>query len=180
MERQAIERLAMDVALGELNEDAAALLDAYLASHPEARPWAQQMKTVCARTQNAIDLKTRRNDTSICVPAAGGRRWTSIRWAGPLRWAAVVTISLLLGAAIGRRTETHETPSGPSVVIETTRDVGPRSWQEILAEPDKGFWGAKAAAMLHSKSYRGTSSQPSLWQTLRQLQKGHDHEPSRQ
>ena len=43
MEREAIERLAMDSAAGELNQDAEALLRTYLAEHPQANEWAEDM-----------------------------------------------------------------------------------------------------------------------------------------
>ena len=38
MERETIERLAMDRTLGELDTDTTALFDAYLAEHPEVQP----------------------------------------------------------------------------------------------------------------------------------------------
>lgn len=180
MERLIIERLAMDVALGELNEDAAALLDAYLAEHPEARPWAQQMRTVCTRTQEAIDMKTQRSDASICGPSVFARRRASIHWAGALRWAAVVMVSLLIGVGIGRRPQPLATTPTATVAVETARSEGPKSLQEILIDPGKGFWEAKAAALWQSKPHRSDAPQPGLWETIRQLQRGYNNEQSRQ
>ena len=58
MERETIERLAMDLALGELNEDATTLFEAYLAEHTEAKRWAEPMTQTCIRTREAIMQKT--------------------------------------------------------------------------------------------------------------------------
>jgi hypothetical protein len=176
MERQMIERLAMDAALGELNEDAEALLNAYLAEHAEARTWAQSMTAVCAQTRNAIDTRTTRNDT-LTVPAL---LRTSIHWARAARWAAVVMVSLLIGVGIGRRPEPLATAPPVNVVLDTTRRATVRSWQEIVRAPGNGFWESKAAAVWQSKPYRTSVSQPNLWEAFKQLQKGHDYEQSRQ
>ncbi len=174
MERQAIERLAMDAALGELNEDAEAMLSAYLSEHTEARAWAQSMTAVCTRTRNAIDAGTTRSDT-LTVPA---HRRTSIHWAPVARWAAVVMISLLIGAGIGRR----PSPTAPSVnaTIETPQNADSRSWRDVVREPGNGFWESKATALLQSSPHRAAASQPNLWETLRKFQKGHNYEQSRQ
>jgi hypothetical protein len=171
MERQMIERLAMDAALGELNEDASALLDAYLAEHPDAREWAKQMTSLCERTQAVICEKTQQKEVS-----ARACRRVRIHWATPARWAAVVVISLTIGASVDRWLKPHPIPSSPTVAVETTRSGGPRSWQEVLSDSSGGFWQAKAAAMWQSKPQRTTHSQPSLWETFRQLQKERSHE----
>jgi hypothetical protein len=180
MEHQIIERLAMDAALGELNEDAEALLDAYLAEHPDARRWAQHMQTVCARTQEAIDIKTRRKDAPTCIPAAIRPQRIVVPWARLGRWAAVVAISLIAGAVIGRWAGTHAIAPETNVAVETMHSGGFKNWQELLSEPGKGFWEAKAAAIWRSEPRRNANPQRNLWETLRQLQKGHNHEQSHQ
>ena len=58
MEREAIEKLAMDSAAGQLNEDAETLLKEYLAEHPEAKKWFQDMQEIYANIQVAFNEKT--------------------------------------------------------------------------------------------------------------------------
>ena len=137
------------------------------------RPWAKSMTAACAQTRDAIDIKTTRND----MPAMPTRRWASIRWAPAARWAAVVMISLMIGVGIGRR----PSPTTPSVnvAIDTPRNTGARNWQDMVRRGN-GFWGSKAAALLQSSPRRAAAPQPNLWETLRQLQKGHNYEQSRQ
>jgi len=171
MEREIIERLAMDAALGELNEDAAALLDAYLTEHPEMRQWAQQMTAVCTRTQEAISEKTQPKE-----PPAPIARHLRIHWAAPLRWAAVVAVSFAVGAGVSRQLKPEPVVSRPTVAVATARDAGPRSWQEVLTDSSGGFWQAKAAALWQSKPQRTTRPLPNLWETVKQLQKEHGHE----
>ena len=55
MEREIIERLAVDLAAGELNEDVEALFRSYLAEHSEADKWAQDMLQVYEKTETAIE-----------------------------------------------------------------------------------------------------------------------------
>lgn len=181
MERQIIERLAMDAALGELNEDTEALLNAYMAEHPDARQWAEQMSATCTRTQDAIRAKTRRSEAPACPPAAFVRQRMPVRWAGAVRWAAVIVISFLIGMGTGRRPEPSMVAPPTNVAAEMAPSAGhDRSWQEIVREPGNGFWESKAAAMWQSKPYQAAKPQPSLWEAFRQLQKGNNHESSRQ
>ncbi|MHC4169718.1 MAG: hypothetical protein ACYSWQ_22455, partial [Planctomycetota bacterium] len=59
MERDAIERLAIDSASGELNDDAETLLREYLAGHAEANRWAEEVQWLCEKTEAAIHAKTK-------------------------------------------------------------------------------------------------------------------------
>jgi hypothetical protein len=174
MERETIERLAMDATVGELNEDAETLLNAYLAEHPDMRDWAQQMDAACTRVRKALDTGTRGND----VPTISIRRHPSIRWAVAGRWAAVVMIAVLAGIQIGRRPEPVPNEQLTGVTIETARSGSFRSWQDILR--GNGFWESKAAAVRQATPRRASAPQPSLWEAFGQLQKGHNYEQSRQ
>ena len=57
MRREIIERLAIDSAAGELNEDMEALFRAYLAEHSEAKKWAEDLSDVFEKTEAAIAAK---------------------------------------------------------------------------------------------------------------------------
>jgi hypothetical protein len=177
MERQAIERLAMDLALGELNEDAAALFDAYLVEHPQAQPWAQSMKTICLRTQETIHAQTCPMGMPARQTAAQVYR-RPVSWGRVSRWAAVVAIALAIGIGAGRWLEPSQRASRPAVAVETTRRTLRNDWRQVLNESGGGFWESKAAAALQSPP-RGPSdlqgSQPSLWEMLKQRQKEHRH-----
>jgi hypothetical protein len=176
MERQAIERLAMDLALGELNEEAAALFEAYLAEHPEAGQWAQPMKAICLRTQDAIHTKTQQLTTPAHRSTA--LRRVPIGWARLGRWAAVVTIALALGAVADRWLK-HDVPAPRlTVAVESTRNPLREDWRRVLNEPGQSFWESKAAAALGSKperSHAQPASQPNLLEMFKQRQKERNH-----
>jgi hypothetical protein len=178
MERQVIERLAMDLALGELNEDAATLFDAYLAEHPEARSWAQPMKTICTRTQEAIHAKTRDLGVPACRPAAQVHRSVPVRWVRLSRWAAVVAVSLGVGMGAGRWLESPTLTSPRIVALEGGRNTWQKDWYQVSNESGQGFWESKAAATLRSepdRSSRRLESPPSLLEMLKQRQKERRH-----
>ena len=78
MQREIIERLAMDRTLGELTEDAAALFETYLGEHPEIQEWAGQMAQTCELTRETINkktqvLKTGYTATAVRFPCARDR-----------------------------------------------------------------------------------------------------------
>ena len=58
MEREQIERLAIDSAAGELNEDMQALFEEYIAGHPEAKKYVEDMLGIYENTDAAIIAKT--------------------------------------------------------------------------------------------------------------------------
>lgn len=152
MEREIIERLAIDCALGELNEDTATLFDAYCAEHPEAQRWAEQTSQTCTRTRKAIDKKTRR--------AAGEghshkprRHWlVQVNWAVLARWAAVIVISLGIGAGLTRWSGPRVSKSN-DIVVQAGPVAAQKGWERVLGEPGQGFWQAKAVALLRPRPY---------------------------
>jgi hypothetical protein len=172
MEHEVIERLAMDAALGELSEDAAALLNAYLAEHHDERQWAERMTTICERTQHALYRKSGSKELPACMTASPRHRQVSIPWAAVTRWAAVVVVSAVIGAGAGRWLKPHPVQSGLNVAVETVGRTVPRSWQEVMSGSTNGFWQAKANAMLQSRPQRAPRSQTNFWETLRQRQSG--------
>jgi anti-sigma factor RsiW len=172
MERQAIERLAMDAALGELNDDAATLFEAYLTEHPEARQWARPMKAICERTREAVAART----ASAALPprraAPPARRISRARLANAGRWAAVVIVSLALGAAAGRRGKPPtESISHVAASAETGRGPARRDWRAVLNGRGEGFWEAKAVATRQRHPGGGSyEPRPSPWEMLKQRQ----------
>ena len=175
MKREAIERLAMDRALGELNEDATTLFEAYLAEHAEARQWAEPMTQTCTRTREAIARKTQPSSAQLAPPKP-----FRVDWSVPARWAAVIAVAAILGAAVGRRSAPPPTQGPETVVVWTApRQAGPEGWRRILNDSEQGFWQTKAVAMLQSQPRevpRSTESEPSLWDRYRQFRKERSHE----
>jgi anti-sigma factor RsiW len=117
MTHEQIERLAMDRLAGELNTDAEALLEQYLAANPQARPWADEMATVYTQMQAAIatridDVESASSAPSLCrtVDLNAGR-WSV------LGRAAVVIFAVLIGMGIGRWSQPPNITSKPTDVV---------------------------------------------------------------
>lgn len=175
MERETIERLAMDRALGELDADTTALFETYLADHTEAQVWAQAMSQACGRTREAIH---RRTQTVASVPHIPTAIAMPLAWGAPARWAAVILISLSLGATAGRWSRPETSPA-KTVVVRTPPSRSAEGWRQILSQPDRGFWEAKAVAMLQPRAettpdVRG--SRRGLWDRYRQSTKELNYE----
>jgi anti-sigma factor RsiW len=178
MERQIIERLAIDHALGELDADTAALFEAYLAEHAEARPWAQAMAQTCTQTREAIRQKTQPTDEHPRLDRTGTPWPRTIPWQTYGRWAAVILVSLAIGAAVGQRFRAPvSTPK--TVVLRAQSTAEPQGWRQILSKPERGFWETKAVAMLQPKTNEIPSTHPGrrgLWDRYRQQRKGRSYE----
>ncbi len=176
MQRETIERLAIDHALGELDADVTALFEAYLAEHADARHWAEPMMRTCTQTREAIEKKTQPDEAITCrEPIRLRIDRTAIG-----RWAAVIAISALLGVTIGRWSRPPETQKPETVVVRAAApDAGPDGWQRVLSEPEQGFWQTKALAMLQSQPREipgPTASQSSLWDRYRLFRKERSRE----
>jgi hypothetical protein len=151
MEREIIERLAIDSAAGELNEDVEALLRAYLAEHPEAGPDSEEMLRVYKETAAAVEAKTRGTDAG--KPAVKMNRRTYPAWRSFGRLAAALIFGALIGFAGGRRHTTGATgrvafikPQRPAEQVKTISD---------LKEEYAGtFWGDKVLALMEQKPGR--------------------------
>ena len=57
MKRERIERLAIDCAARELNEDSEVLFKTYLTEHPDANKWALDIWDIYEKTKEAIDAE---------------------------------------------------------------------------------------------------------------------------
>ncbi|MCP4708828.1 MAG: hypothetical protein GY869_09400 [Planctomycetes bacterium] len=165
MEREVVERLAMDRAGGELSDDGVKLLEEYLEGHPEAKVWVAEMEelyAMCAETVagerhqeqlNAIgsmDSCFRRNDNG-----RGNDRLLTLG-----RWAAVILMALGAGIFLGRwsveslEVETTETiqvvQAEPKEGLET-KVQKIMEGDEEASESARGFWEAKIVATLGAK-----------------------------
>ena len=150
MEREAIERLAIDSAAGELNQDAEALFKTYLAEHPRAKQWAENVRQIYEKTEAAINTKTTGDYASGQTRFIKPNRLLQINWMRLASWAAVVMFGTFIGFAAGRWDRSDKTyrivlpePGRASGRIETISD---------LKEKYAGtFWGDKMLALLERK-----------------------------
>jgi len=168
MERERIERLAMDEALGELTEDAAALFHAWLAEHPQAKEWVGGIQSTCDKVRTAVEQKTageiRPERVVRVVPLVRRVQWLSLT-----RWAAVVTLALVFGLQVGRQARplppAHE-PAAPAPAVHAQG----LQWVRPAPGSAPSFWQAQAVALLHAKPQADGvwDARENLWERYRQ------------
>jgi hypothetical protein len=178
MKREIIERLAMDSAAGELNEDVEALLRAYLAEHPEANPDSEEMARIYEETAAAIEAKTRSADAGVGVPAVKMNRLPYLKWRSFGQWAAALIVGALIGFTGGRWPI-----AGKTSRINFTKPDRPQEQVKTISDfKDKyagTFWGDKALALLEQRPgqrYKADFQDVSFWKTYRQYKKEKTHE----
>ncbi len=168
MEHEAIERLVIDSAAGELNQDAEALLRTYLAEHPQSNEWAEDMLDIYDKTEAAIKTKTVHADAEKVIPEI--TPISQVKWLSVARWAAVIALCVIIGFTAGRRDRTDSTysiaypkPAPDSKQVETVSDL-----KERYAGT---FWGDKMLALLENKPgqrYKANLHRIGSWNKYRQ------------
>jgi hypothetical protein len=176
MDRERIERLALDSAAGQLNEDAEALLKEYLAEHSEENKWFLEIQEIYSSTQAAFDAKA--DFTKEQAENKMPRRFSIFP---VMRWAAVIIISVCIGAAAGRWSKSELTQPKPEQTVSSTFSTkgNETSLEDFLDNFGDGFWRDKITAMLNpspAKIYREKSSVPSLMEQYRQYLKERNYE----
>jgi len=170
MKRDAIEKLAIDSAAGELNEDAEALFRTYLTEHPQANKWAEDMMRIYEKTQSAIDAKIKTADAGVKGAVFKAGPLSKVKWLPVVRWAAVLILGSLIGFKVGRweitdktyRIALPESSAAPSQV-KTVSD-----FREKYAGT---FWGDKILASLEHRSnqqYKADLHEVRFWDRYRQ------------
>ena len=173
MKREVIERLAIDSAAGELNEDVQALFDAYLAEHPQAGLWAEDIAGVYRDTEAAIDAKTGEADAGGAMPVIKINRQLRLNWFSFGRAAAALIVAALIGFTGGRWPINGKTsriaftkPDRPQEQVKTISD---------LKEEYAGtFWGDKVLALVESRPgrrYKADLQDASFWQKYKEYKK---------
>lgn len=159
MTNEQLERLAMDRACGQMNEDTEALLAAYLAEHPEAQQIAGAFAGVCGRCEKALTaMQTKPLPRAIESPKRlfiGPRILT-------YRHAAMLLLGVLLGLAIGRL----GTPAAPQEQFAAGPDSVKTKSGSPLASIEDGFWKEKADALKKPKLWAvdaKTQTHESFW-----------------
>lgn len=177
MERETIERLAMDSAVGELDEDMQALFRAYLDEHPEANKWAEDMLQIYRMTEVTIQTKTQTVPAEITAPIKVGHLWR-LNWLQITRWAAVVVFAACIGLLVGRLTKSPELLQRSEEIVASSTGTAEQPDSDSR-DIDDGFWKDKALAMLSARPQRmrdGFISSDGLWNKYREYIKEKNHE----
>ncbi|MEJ2650058.1 MAG: hypothetical protein P8016_16810 [Sedimentisphaerales bacterium] len=176
MDRERIERLAIDSAAGQLNEDAEALLKEYLAEHSEESNWFSDMQEIYKKTQAAFHAKT-----DFAKEQAESKIPQKFSMFPVIRWAAVIVISVCIGATAGRWSKSELTQPKPGQTVSSTFSTkgNETSLEDFLDNFGDGFWRDKITALLNPspvKIYKEKSSVPSLMEQYRQYLKERNYE----
>jgi len=178
MEREAIERLAIDSAAGELNQDAEALLRTYLAEHSRANEWAGETLRVYEKTEAAINAKTTGDYASGQIRSIKANRLLQINWTRLARWAAVVMFGTFIGFAAGRWEIGNK--ASRIALPESGRAPGRIETVSDLKEKYAGtFWGDKMLALLEhrpGKQYKANLQGVRFWDKYKQYIKEKQYE----
>ncbi len=178
MERDAIERLAIDSASGELNDDAETLLREYLAGHAGANRWAEEMQWLCEKTEAAIHAKTKNAGAGLERTAVGIEPALRVRWRPLARWAAAVVFAALIGFTAGRQ-EQSGTSYGPALPQFASVPRQVKTVSDLREQYAGTFWGDKMLAVLeHRPGQRLKANQGDgrFWDRYGQYRKEKRHE----
>ncbi len=176
MEREAIERLAIDSAAGQLNQDAEALFRTYLAEHPQANKWAEEILQIYNKTEAAIKMKTAHTGVGNVTP--GITPVSQVRWSSVARWAAVIALGIIIGFTAGRRDKNDNTSK---IAFKESGRI-PKQVETVsdLKERYAGtFWGDKMLALLEHKPgqrYQANLRNVGSWDKYRQYIKEKNYE----
>ncbi|MHC4355231.1 MAG: hypothetical protein ACYS0H_21225 [Planctomycetota bacterium] len=178
MERDAIERLAIDSASGELNDDAETLLREYLAGHAEANRWAEEVQWLCEKTEAAIRAKTKNAGAGIERAAVGKEPALRVKWRPAARWAAAVVFAAIIGFTVGRR-EKSDTRYEPALPQSASAPRQVKTVSDLREQYAGTFWGDKMLAVLeHRPGQRRKANQHDerFWDRYGQYRKEKRHE----
>jgi hypothetical protein len=177
MKREIIERLAIDSAAGELNEDTETLFKTYLAEHPELNEWAEEMSIIYGETEAAVNKKTGGLNSDIKTELIRSRHHR-INLRPVMRWAAVVIFAACIGLLAGRWSK-PDTTIPHLRIVSVTPSLSEKQSDLDLMNVGDGFWRDKAVAMLtpgNSIAGRNIIRGDSLWDKYRQYIKEKGHE----
>lgn len=152
MERERIERLAIDSAGGELNADTKVLFKAYLAEHPEANRWAEDMLRIYEKTEAAISTKTKDVQPNVETEFVFTKPILRPKWRLVGRWAAVLIFAIGVGFTAGRWSGSSEPKPIAVAKLEGPRMVS-RTVLDLRKKYEGSFWGEKILASTEPMPY---------------------------
>lgn len=178
MERETIERLAIDSAAGELNEDAEMLLSVYLAEHSEANKWAKDMIQTYERTQATIDAGIKDVIARDETPVLRMKFIPRMKWLPLGRWAAVILMVFMIGGLLGRWSKEPDMAQSPENA-KLSHKLNVKWPTYALRDNGESFWQAKMIASLKPRSYpegRPHTRDGTLWGKYKQYIKEQRYE----
>lgn len=179
MEREQIERLAIDSAAGELNEDIQALFEEYLAEHPEAKTSVEDMLGIYEKTDAAIIAKTKHTaETDLNTADISVKSRTNVLWLPIARWAAVIIFAAFVGIVVGRWSKSPVLAERP---VQMAAYPGPAVQKKNFDLENTGdsFWRDKVVAMMTSRPHsirKDFVTGPDLWERYREFIKEKNYE----
>jgi hypothetical protein len=153
MEREIIERLAIDSAMGELDEDVKMLLAEYLAEHRSAKQWYDEILEDYEMTASAVNTKIK--EAALMPPVTSVKKAAvllNLNWRPIARWAAVLIFASLVGVGIGRWSKERKFYARSSFQ-ETERNLPSKESIANALRGDGSFWHKKAIAFLEPSKY---------------------------
>jgi hypothetical protein len=169
MKREIIERLAIDSAARELNEDTEALFRMYLAEHPESNKWADEMSLIYGETETAVMEKIGGFKGDVKSEPVRIEH-TRFNWWPVLRWAAVVIFAACIGVVVGRWSKLDTISQRPRMVAAIS-DLTEKRPVFSMKNIDNSFWRDKAVGMLNVKAHSINGAiihSQGLWDRYRQ------------
>lgn len=150
MNVEQIERLTMDRLNGELNEDTASLLQAYLTEHPE---WVETIGRIEAAHRTVAEIYRQKQETSQVMPDFARLSRRPFRGAPILMQAALILLAVGIGTFIGRQFAPGGSSTEPSSSLPVTSSVAlqPADDAGDLYPQDDGFWRDYARHSLETK-----------------------------
>jgi hypothetical protein len=153
MKREAIERLAVDLSAGQLNEDIQALFNEYVAEHPETNKWLLDMQEIYKTTESAIISKIETGSTAVQVQIPHFSKWQPIA-----RWAAVIILAAFIGASVGRWTKKPVLEIKKEFIKVQIYQAQTNKSVFNIDNLSEGFWRDKITVMLNPSSAKEQTS----------------------
>lgn len=145
MTTEQIERLMMDLACGQMNEDTQMLFKAYLDEHPELQSAADDIERLCARCEGAMGA-----EPSVSTPRPPRARPA---WPRSLvRYAALILLAAGLGLMVGR---SRPAPTPPAQAVPAAFDIKIPAASGLTRSR---FWQEKAQALRSPRPWTPSNS----------------------
>lgn len=176
MQRDTIERLAMDMAMGQLDDDVKTLLTDYLDEHPNEKTWAHEMIKDCNIIEDTLKTKTKLPQAqykkqnfkkTIIFLNANIKSFSKV--------AAVFIFASMIGIGFSRFPKQLETftklPGREQKSEFLIRQITPDT-----PEQGEGFWQVKAAAFTEPRQHtinRASQNAGNLWANYQNTQEAY-------
>jgi anti-sigma factor RsiW len=168
MNRDLLEQLLMDQVLNELSPESAALLDAYMADHPEMQSLADSIREAVAIGEKALHA-----ELPTSLPPLPKEKLLSrsrlIPWSVTSRWMSVAA-SLIIGFGIGISAKLLQNEPSQTYPGAMASYVQSQSVSDGL-ETAQAFWSSKTYIDRYEKNSKGRIQRNENTQLQKQIPK---------